>query len=304
MRGYYHQEQTFMALVMFESEDLGALRQVDIPTLHSKLANWHRSVMPARRRNLETYGATGVDVAYYHEWNLPHEWQVWRADRESHADEYPGAGIDAEDLHSTPVRDAILWDSGLAMMGVFPDTFPAFLRGIGHTTGEVRAVSRKLAFVMRAHLRGLYFTYQTLTRERRSLGTHPEPSTSGTPRRARRREATTAERRRKAMRREIRMGKAPARCPEDPAHELRLASEAAQRIYGGTNQEESGPSGVGMVRQRDAETAAGCNLRNVRQRLTPLEGASARNRESAVTVTGGEGLDPPVPTDGMIFPPP
>ena len=126
----------------------------------------------------------------------------------------------------------------LAMMGVFPDTFHAFLRGIGHPTGEVRAVSRKLAFVMRAHLRGLYFTYQTLTREKRPLGTHPEPSTSGTPRRARRGEATTAERRRKAMRREIRMGKAPARCPEDPAHELRLASGAAQRIYGGANQEE------------------------------------------------------------------
>ena len=106
------------------------------------------------------------------------------------------------------------------------------------------------------------------------------------------------------MRREIRMGKAPARCPEDPAHELRLASEAAQRIYGGTNQEESGPSGVGMVRQRDAETAAGCNLRNVRDRLAPFEGASVGNREGAVAVTGGEGLDPPVPTDGMIFPPP
>ena len=98
------------------------------------------------------------------------------------------------------------------------------------------------------------------------------------------------------MRREIRMGRAPARCPEDPAHELRLASGAAQRTYGGTNQEESGPSGVGMVRQRDAETEAGCNIRNVRQRLTPLEGANARNRESAATGTGGEGLNPLVCT--------
>ena len=40
--------------------------------------------------------------------------------------------------------------------------------------------------------------------------------------------------------------------------------------------------GVGMVRQRDAETAAGCNVRNVRQRLhcnplRALEGANARN---------------------------
>jgi hypothetical protein len=272
-KGYYKQRDTKMVLVMFESEDLGSLTPVDVRRFESRVAAWHRSVMPRRLRRSETYAGTGLDERYYREPVLPEPWKLWKpaVERRGGGPEYPGATLDAYSVRETPVKDVVNWEGDLALMGVLPDTFHTFMQKIGHPHTTVKPMVRALVRLLWKHLRIVYCSYSSLAKRVRRTRLEP------LPRRARDEEligrhgwqARANRELRDRLRESVRKGKAAASCrargewSEDEESEGDGELWERRHVLGaaGTNQGEAGPSG--LCAKRRGQPAGG---RNVRQR--------------------------------------
>ena len=154
---------------MFESEDLGPLAPIDMCRFKTRVAAWHRSVMPRQLRIEETYTATGMGEGYYREPTIPEAWKIWKptADEREEGAGYPGAIMDAYSMHETPVKDVVHWESDLALMGVLPDTFHMFMRKIGHSNAAAKTRTRALVTLMWRHLRTMYYSYATFVKRGR-----------------------------------------------------------------------------------------------------------------------------------------
>jgi len=55
----------------------------------------------------------------------------------------------------------------LALMGVLPDTFRAFMQNIGHPYAKVKPLVRALIALLRKHLRTVYYSYSSLAKRER-----------------------------------------------------------------------------------------------------------------------------------------
>ena len=253
-RGYYVQPDTTVVLVMFESEDLGPLAPIDMCRFKTRVAAWHRSVMPRQLRIEETYTATGLGEGCYREPTLPEAWKLWKpiAERREEGVGYPGAIIDAYSMHDTPVKDVVHWDNDLALMGVLPDTFHMFMRKIGHSNAAAKTRTRELVTLMWRHLRTMYYSYASFVKRgrRAELELAPQRAQENRPIRRRGRQ-TKAERdaceRQKEARRK---GKAAETCRRirdaSESEEDRGDGDIEQPVVGpaGANQGEAGPSGL------------------------------------------------------------
>jgi hypothetical protein len=274
-KGYYKQKDTTVVLVMFESEDLGTLTPIDMRRFETRVAAWHRSVMPQRLRKRETYMATGLSEVHYREPTFPEAWKMWKpnAERRSGGLEYPGATLDAYSIRETPVKDVIQWEGNLALMGVLPDSFHAFMLKIGHPYARVKPLVRALTALLWKHLRMMYYSFSSLAKRGRRTEVGPVLRRTQEGRAVGRRgwragaERELHERRREA----VRKGKAAAPCQVhrelgggDESEEDEDLWEAlptfAPEVMG-RNQGEAGPSGLCAKRRGQTVEA-----RNVRQR--------------------------------------
>jgi hypothetical protein len=243
-----------VVLVMFESEDLGPLAPINMCRFESRVAAWHRSVMPRRLRNRETYAATGLREGYYREPTFPEAWKIWklRAERWRESVEYPGAVMDAYSMRETPVKDVLQWDSDLAMMGVLPDTFQVFMRKIGHSHAEAKTRTRALITLLWKHLRTMYYSYVSFVKHgrRAELELAPRRAQGERPIRRRGRQTRADQDARDRQREARRKGKAAVTRQgrrgadeSDEDGEDETMGQPAPRLMG-TNQSEAGPSGL------------------------------------------------------------
>ena len=283
LKKHYDEENTCMVLVMFESANLGELTPVNHQELEAKLADWHMSVMPKHKRCVSTYLGTGINMSNYKVWGYPEEMRVWEATRGERTGrlKYAGAMFDANALGETPGLDVVEWDSNLALMGVFPDSFPKFLRSMGHKADKVGPLTRKLALVFRNYIRRTYWAYTALVK-----ATTPRERESPVMEGGRRlREAGRVEDvEEEARRRAIKRGKAQVSETGRGNDVERRAAVTEGGSVGGTNQAESSSSGCrGAVWRREEEGAmVGRRVRGrdgSRRGSAILESGRKRNRE-------------------------
>ena len=287
LRKWYDEKHTEMVLVMIQSDDLAHLRPVNIHNLQEKLAAWHISVMPPHLRSLRTYRETEISLEHFKPWTMPDMWRIWEPPGNGtnlgHDNNYPGASTDNTLINSCPARDAITWNHELALMGVFPDSYHKFLRNIGHKSSEVGRIARVLALTLRKHLRGSYYTFQALARR------EPQPTTPNPTAQQR----TTSNRTRTA-------GNARSRALQDREHHrdsIRrgkqkvnlLPKHMRDRLTPGTNQAESGPSGVRKAQRRTGPERT--------QTQTPEQTQACRRTGLPTTWGPGTNAQTSVPSD-------
>ena len=242
LKKHYVEKNTCMVLVMFESANLGELAPVNYHELEAKLADWHMSVMPKHKRCASTYLATGINVSKYKVWEYPDEMRVWEASRGKSAGrlKYAGAMFDANALGETPGLDVVKWDSNLALMGVFPDSFPNFLRSMGHRADKIGPLTRKLALLFRNYLRRAYWAYTALIK---ATPPHERESPSSEGGRRLRETGRAGDEEEESRLREIKRGKARVSETGCDGEMGRRATNAGRRFVGGDQ-----PGGVFVER--------------------------------------------------------
>ena len=170
----------------------------DIDSIQRKLAHWFLCATPQPSRlNVDILRTTGVPLDLFVEaWASPYpsEWKFWEpkppsSQLDTQHNAYAGATQDLFNLNSSkPFSDIINWDRRAAALGIFPRTFPLFLKATTASLATPNQLSKTLSRNMRAYTAKLFKKYWQLDKMCPPEGTNYETAlnlpqvSSGTPR--------------------------------------------------------------------------------------------------------------------------
>ena len=169
----YRQDNTRIAIVLYQSTDVGELKPFNIDSLHSRLAKWYIGAAPRELLTNFKLKSTNIPLDFFKEPlntpladAFPNCWKFWNASvgkPDPLSAPYHGGFEDSYSIRGTPYRNVVLHEPLLAMIGTLPAQFELFLHGQGHTPGkQTKAVLNQIKRRLYKHLRLRWTTYQRL----------------------------------------------------------------------------------------------------------------------------------------------
>ena len=166
----YRQANTRVAVVVYESDVLGDLAPLDLPSLQQRLATWFVGVAPRDCLTLYKLRATKIPFDMFMKRVTPvqetfhREWMFWSSAVQKPnplTEPYPGGMEDSYSIRGTPYANVVSHDPLLSMLGALIEVF---LQHQGHTPGkQVTAALEKIRQRLFLHFRQRWVAYQRKT---------------------------------------------------------------------------------------------------------------------------------------------
>ena len=170
--GCYKHKHTRLYLLMYESKDIGELREMDYDRLRTRLAEWYLTVIPPKHNNVDTLSRTRIPMKFYEkvqteEYRMPRSWRFWdkgrrveRTEEGANGDkekgEYAGGAMDSYDMMGKAVEEMINWDAMAGIAGALPRQVRRFLQHQGCPAAEAGGVAKNMAGRLREYGKQAY----------------------------------------------------------------------------------------------------------------------------------------------------
>ena len=170
----YRQANTRVAVVVYESDVLGDLAPLDLPSLQQRLATWFVGVAPRDCLTPHKLRATKIPFDMFMKRVTPpvhetfhREWMFWSQTAQKPntlTEPYPGGMEDSYSIRGTPYANVVSHDPLLSMLGAQPALIEVFLEHQGHSPGkQVKAALEKIRQRLFLHIRQRWVAYQRKT---------------------------------------------------------------------------------------------------------------------------------------------